>query len=239
MSSNDELAEIYDELEAWALTSSGVFRVWLTERLREIDSAKTQRARTQLILELLSLADLQINYKPVRRVYGKVLGAFWNRFTKKDEDTELARRIEKDSIRKMKTAFSGLAAKAAARADLQAVAPVARVTAKVVQEQIIGGELLKTTTSMITDVVALRGVLEVRRTQEIQGDKALYFYRGPRDNRNRPFCRKVLDGQKQYSLAEIKAFDSDPLISLTPVLIYCGGWGCRHTWIAVNPEKTK
>lgn len=65
-----------------------------------------------------------------------------------------------------------------------------------------------------------------------------FIYRGPKDLKNRPVCEKWVG--KTFTLAEIKLLDkevekysSKPLL---PVLVYGGGWNCRHVWSPAIPE---
>lgn len=71
----------------------------------------------------------------------------------------------------------------------------------------------------------------------LPGIQQAFVYLGPRDSRNRPFCRKVLDmtAKKPLTRAEIDKLDNGT--SLMPVWTGCGGWGCRHTWGLWIPKK--
>ena len=60
------------------------------------------------------------------------------------------------------------------------------------------------------------------------GRELRYRYSGPRDLRNRPFCREMLAKSAAgvtWTKAEFNALDNH---SLKPVFIFCGGFNCRH-----------
>lgn len=57
-------------------------------------------------------------------------------------------------------------------------------------------------------------------------DEFKYF--GPKDKKNRDFCSEHIG--KTYTLAEIEKMDNGQGL---PVLVYMGGWRCRHTWSPV------
>ena len=53
-----------------------------------------------------------------------------------------------------------------------------------------------------------------------------FKYVGPRDLKNREFCEARVN--KVFSITEIEAMDNGT--KLMPVLVYGGGWSCRHVW---------
>ncbi len=55
-----------------------------------------------------------------------------------------------------------------------------------------------------------------------------YYYDGPMDKKNRPFCHDMLTLDKVFSEKQIQ-FLSDELGY--DVLKYKGSYGCRHSWI--------
>lgn len=55
-----------------------------------------------------------------------------------------------------------------------------------------------------------------------------YEYAGPLDDRNRPFCRKLMRARKAYTRAEIDQMDNG---NLPNVWLTAGGFRCRHCWI--------
>jgi len=61
-----------------------------------------------------------------------------------------------------------------------------------------------------------------------------FLYRGPRDIKNRVFCEKHVG--KIYTLAEIKKLDNGMKPPMNNVLLYGGGWNCRHVWTPDLPE---
>lgn len=70
----------------------------------------------------------------------------------------------------------------------------------------------------------------------------LWVYAGPRDNRNRPFCRAVLDERRAYTEAEIDTLNDHPLLhSYVPpnVRTLCGGYGCRHVFAPITTAQAQ
>ena len=79
--------------------------------------------------------------------------------------------------------------------------------------------------------------LSYRRVEEDSGEELLFRYFGPRDRRNRPFCRRVLGDNKPRSKKEVLALDNAPS-SLTNAFLHGGGYRCRHRWAAVGFKET-
>jgi hypothetical protein len=69
----------------------------------------------------------------------------------------------------------------------------------------------------------------------------LFEYAGPDDKITREFCRQVLEGQYPglerqvpiYSVEEINIMQND---QIDPVIIYAGGYDCRHDWLPITEE---
>lgn len=55
-----------------------------------------------------------------------------------------------------------------------------------------------------------------------------YYYDGPKDKKNRPFCHDMLDFDKVFSEDEIDFLSAKLGYN---VLQYKGSYGCRHEWI--------
>jgi hypothetical protein len=68
-------------------------------------------------------------------------------------------------------------------------------------------------------------------TAEVTGT-GKFLYSGPVVAATRPFCRE--HAGKIYTLAEIEKMDNDQGIS---VRSSCGGYRCRHHWLAASDEK--
>lgn len=65
----------------------------------------------------------------------------------------------------------------------------------------------------------------------------LFLYVGPDDKITRDFCQEVLDKDPPiYSIEEIRALN-DQADSGLDVLIYGGGYNCRHQWAAISEEE--
>lgn len=60
----------------------------------------------------------------------------------------------------------------------------------------------------------------------------VYLYVGPRDQKNRPFCRKWV-GRCVVDPSTVKAEDGQP----EPVTTFCGGYNCRHSWAPITRAR--
>lgn len=78
---------------------------------------------------------------------------------------------------------------------------------------------------------AKAGLTEARKIETARSAGIKYFrYVGPTTNL-RQFCAERIG--KIYSLDEILAMDNRQGL---PPLYFCGGWNCRHRWVAVDEE---
>lgn len=59
----------------------------------------------------------------------------------------------------------------------------------------------------------------------------VYLYVGPRDDKNRPFCRKWI----RKCVTNPDAVEVTPG-QPSPVGTYCGGYNCRHSWAPITRE---
>lgn len=62
-----------------------------------------------------------------------------------------------------------------------------------------------------------------------------FLYRGPLDVKTREFCRQHVG--KTYTIDEIRKMKNGLEPPMGQVLIFGGGWNCRHVWAAAPPEK--
>lgn len=60
------------------------------------------------------------------------------------------------------------------------------------------------------------------------GTPQKYWYAGPVDKLERPFCRHLTSVDKVYTREQIDAMDN---LQLPNVFITGGGWNCRHSWL--------
>jgi hypothetical protein len=60
-----------------------------------------------------------------------------------------------------------------------------------------------------------------------------FMYAGPIDVKTREFCLRLLREGKFYTKAEIEAMDNG---QTNDVFTTCGGFNCRHKWVAVSDE---
>jgi FMN-dependent NADH-azoreductase len=60
-----------------------------------------------------------------------------------------------------------------------------------------------------------------------------FMYSGPLDSKTREFCRRLLQSGEFYTKDEIKTMDNG---QTQDVFTTCGGYNCRHKWVAVSDE---
>jgi|TARA_R110000824_G_scaffold27691_2_gene93820 hypothetical protein len=69
--------------------------------------------------------------------------------------------------------------------------------------------------------------------QDTSQFKVLYKYNGPRDSKNRTFCRQVLNLDLLYRLEDINKmslFGANQEFSTYDIFTYKGSYNCRHAW---------
>ena len=69
--------------------------------------------------------------------------------------------------------------------------------------------------------------------QDTSQFKVLYKYNGPRDSKNRTFCRQVLNLDLLYRLEDINKmslFGANEEFSTYDIFTYKGSFNCRHSW---------
>ena len=69
--------------------------------------------------------------------------------------------------------------------------------------------------------------------QDTSQFKVLYKYQGPRDSKNRTFCRQVLNLDLLYRLEDINKmslFGANQEFSTYDIFTYKGSYNCRHRW---------
>jgi len=76
--------------------------------------------------------------------------------------------------------------------------------------------------------VGRRAVVSAAREVEAEID-LVYVYVGPRDNKNRPFCRAWVG----KAVTDPARLDNGQGL---PVEDYCGGYNCRHSWAPTTVE---
>jgi hypothetical protein len=59
--------------------------------------------------------------------------------------------------------------------------------------------------------------------EEGEGERMVFVYVGPRDQKNRPFCRTWVG----KAVVDPRSLDNGQKL---PVEDYCGGYNCRHSW---------
>lgn len=94
-------------------------------------------------------------------------------------------------------------------------------------------------TEIDTAVMAFSRTITIAKAEELGIDKFEYF--GPDDKITREFCGHVLNGTLDgferdspiYTSEEIDSMDNGQDL---PVAEYCGGYNCRHRWLATPGE---
>jgi len=72
--------------------------------------------------------------------------------------------------------------------------------------------------------------------------KVLYQYQGPKDSKNRDFCRKMLDLNKLFRLEDINNMSlegANSEFSTYDIFAYKGSYNCRHRWVQKFFRKSK
>ena len=81
---------------------------------------------------------------------------------------------------------------------------------------------------------AFTGASMFERSSKLQlyqaNDIDLYFYSGPVDSKNREVCANTLGDSRQY-----KGWTLDEIATSETPFIACGGYNCRHEWLAFVP----
>lgn len=170
----------------------------------------------------------------ISRLYGEIMGEVRDVFKSKSIAFNLA---EGD--------LAYIEAQTAADFDLVASrlnSYVARIRSQVLQTTFAGGDPTqldqifdsnrdKLTTSLETDVIntsqAFRNAVTFKKAED-EGIES-FLYDGPKDERNRPFCKSHVG--KTYTLAEIEEMQND---QGGPALTDLGGYNCRHEWRPVK-----
>ena len=70
--------------------------------------------------------------------------------------------------------------------------------------------------------------------QDTSQFKVLYKYNGPKDSKNRTFCRQVLNLDLLYRLEDINKmslFGANDEFSTYDIFTYKGSYNCRHSWV--------
>lgn len=63
----------------------------------------------------------------------------------------------------------------------------------------------------------------------------LFYYAGPADSKNRPFCRSLISQGRVFSREEINTMDNGQT-PVGTVMYACGGFRCRHIFRPTSPD---
>jgi hypothetical protein len=72
------------------------------------------------------------------------------------------------------------------------------------------------------------------------GIKIRYRYKGPKDSKNRTFCRRMLDANLLYRVEDINNLTlsgENQEFGIYDIFTYKGSYGCRHNWERVYKRK--
>ena len=78
--------------------------------------------------------------------------------------------------------------------------------------------------------------------QDTSNYKVLYKYEGPKDSKNRTFCRELLNKNKLYRLEDINNMSlegANKEFSTYDIFTYKGSYNCRHAWVQKFYRKDK
>ena len=78
--------------------------------------------------------------------------------------------------------------------------------------------------------------------QDTSNYKVLYKYEGPKDSKNRTFCRELLNKNKLYRLEDINNMSlegANKEFATYDIFTYKGSYNCRHAWVQKFYRKDK
>lgn len=174
--------------------------------------------------------ELKRHLREVESIYARELELIDGRFDIQSEDRTATRRVSSAEARTIRTELASAFTNAASALALGGLATGRVISRKKIQDDFFNGRLRNIGAQLVTGVAAYRSGMEVRKARE-SVKQPKFAYVGPIDDKNRPFCAKVLSRDKLFTLKEINALDGDPEAQLTPVFLFGGGWNCRHRWI--------
>lgn len=224
-----EIAETDKRAEQYSQRLEQLFTEWINPLLEAGDEA--------------ALAEIQAgNFPPeledqitnILALYEAELRNIQGRFSILEEDvrlTEIIADLQAENVRgELITAATSIATAAAfGLASGEPISPSG------IREQFTKGRFNRIETGIVTDAAAYRSGFEIKKAQDVTADEdepPKFAYIGPRDDKNRDFCRFVLNQRKLWTIEEIRAeLDTRPDAQLTPTFIYGGGYNCRHRWI--------
>jgi hypothetical protein len=83
---------------------------------------------------------------------------------------------------------------------------------------------------------------EAGSLQDTNNYRILYKYEGPKDSKNRKFCRQILDKNLLYRLEDINNMSlegANSEFSTYDIFTYKGSYNCRHRWVQKFYRKNK
>ena len=89
---------------------------------------------------------------------------------------------------------------------------------------------------------AIESDTEKGSLQDTSNYRVLYKYEGPKDSKNRKFCRQVLDKNLLYRLEDINNMSlegTNSEFSSYDIFTYKGSYNCRHRWVQKFFRKDK
>ncbi len=237
------------DIDSFVKSLEKILQRSLSGIVRDVKESQTAAAAANLLLrvtDLLKEAGLHKEIAKINRLYGAELEA-----VKKYFSTYLdANNIFTNADNQLVEALINLEVKRTTTVIQQHVDDVNSV----IMSQILTGKkavILKESDDLIGSAVErVAGVVRTELNTTISGfasslnaHKAkdlglnLFEYLGPDDKLTRPFCNRVLSKDPAiYQRSEIEKLSNGQGL---PVLIYGGGYNCRHQWRAISEDLAK
>lgn len=231
-----EIAQSDENVTNYTNRLEQVYTDWLRDSVDEFRAANSSAQRNALLSRLTAgrfPAAIEQQLTNTANLYTAELDFMRGRFSITPEDTSIVlnvSRVETATLR------SELLNTAAAISSTLAFADAANVPESVafsdLRQSFLEGKFSRLGTGLITNLAGFRSSYEIRKAESV-ADNPKFEYVGPRDDKNRPFCRAVLSHRrKEWTREQIESeLDGRPDAQLLPTFIYGGGFNCRHRWI--------
>jgi hypothetical protein len=197
----------------------------------ERDNASTAQVRSAVLRMLEREADRVID-ETERRAVSAVSQAIGNSRLDSDALDRIEGAID-PLLREMRDVFADGADRVRRLIDdeVRAKRPVAQLQRDI--EDTVAGIFARA--SSAADTAVMSGARKARIELAEGGDSPMgYVYAGPRDKKNRPFCRTHYD--QVWTREAMRRLDNGHGL---PVETSCGGYLCRHMWSPIDLEQAR
>lgn len=261
MPTNNELEPTAEELEELIATNEAVDS--FIERLeivveRHVRAVKKELNEAESETQALAiLARLSPELLPpyvleqitrITKLYDLEMRHIKRRFAISDDDETIAFQMIKNENNRIRSEITSTMTMISSALALSAIGRNRKgvgITLPELEESYISTKLRQINTQTITILFGFRSGMEFKKGTELdqaeeskkKPSQSLFLYFGPRDAKNRPFCRDVLARGRLWTQAEVKELDKHPDAQLLPVSTFCGGYNCRHIWLHRNNRK--